>query len=181
MDTNDFEASRDYKEKSFDLVYKICTEIGATDSRLYLAYSERGISRIQDERHGEAETDLREAIRILKSLGEYVPQGGEKNLGWALLAQGKLEECDSLLVYALALREAALGEDSHESVRTGLILYVLGNLRAAQGNWEESRAYHRRAWMSMSETVGDRDPCTAQAVHKDAEHLLRDGNIKGAL
>jgi hypothetical protein len=42
MDASEFHSSRIYKERSFDLVYKICTELGTTDERIYLAYAERG-------------------------------------------------------------------------------------------------------------------------------------------
>ncbi|KAJ6099204.1 hypothetical protein N7467_000739 [Penicillium canescens] len=42
MDASDFHSSRIYKERSFDLVYKICTELGTADERIYLAYAERG-------------------------------------------------------------------------------------------------------------------------------------------
>lgn len=59
MDASDFDTSRIHKERSFDLVSKICKEIGAADERLYLAYAERGISRIQDRRYEEGEVDLK--------------------------------------------------------------------------------------------------------------------------
>ncbi|OBR14340.1 Tetratricopeptide repeat domain-containing protein [Colletotrichum higginsianum IMI 349063] len=173
MDASDFDTSRIYKERSFDLVSQICKSLGTADERLYLAYAERGISRIQDERYEEGEADLKEALRIRKALGNYVPRSGEANLSWALLAQGKLEECNALLLESLAGRERSLGKDDRESVRTGLILYALGNLRAAQGQWNESFEYHQRAWRQIRATVGDKDFYTATITHKIAEHLTR--------
>lgn len=181
MDASDFHSSRIYKEMSLELVSKICKELGNEDERLYLAYAELGISRIQDERYEEGEADLKEALRIRKGLGNYVPRSGEANLSWALLAQGKLEECNELLLVSLAGREKALGKDDRESVRTGLILYALGNLRAAQGQWDESFEYHQRAWRHMRETVGDKDCYTANVTHKIAEHLLRLGRNEEAM
>ena len=173
MDTNKFDKSRTYKELSFALVSKICSELGTADERLYLAYAERGISRIQDKQYEEGETDIKEALRILKALGDYVPRSGEANLGWSLLAQGKLEECDELLLEALAGRERALGKADRESVRTGLILYALGSLRAVQNRLDESFEYHQRAMCHMLATVGERDFYTANVAHKIAEHLSR--------
>ena len=170
-----------YKERSLDLVSTICEELGIRDERLYLAYAERGISRIQDERYEEGEADLKEAVRIRKALGNYIPRSGEANLSWALLAQGKLEECNTLLLESLAGREKALGKDDRESARTGLILYVLGNLRAAQSQWDESFEYHQRAWRHMRATVGDRDFYTANITHKVAEHLFRLGRNEEAM
>jgi hypothetical protein len=126
MDASDFDTSRFYKERSFDLVSKICKELGIADERLCLAYAERGISRIQDKRYKEGEADLKEELRMRKALGNYIPKSREANLSWALLAQGKLEECNKLLLDSLAGREKALGKDDRESVRTGLILYALG-------------------------------------------------------
>lgn len=173
MDSSDFATSRIYKERSLELVSKICKGLGVVDERLYLAYAERGISRTQDRRYEEGESDLKEALEMRKAMGNYIPRSGEANLGWALLLQGKLEECNTLLLESLAGREKALGKDDRESARTGLILYVLGNLRAAQGLWHESLEYHQRAWRHMRETVGERDFYTANVAHKMGEHLIR--------
>lgn len=186
MDASDFDTSRIYKERSLDLVSKICKELGTADERLYLAYAERGISRIQDKRYEEGEADLKEALRMRKALGNYIPRSGEANLSWALLAQGKLEECNTLLLDSLAGREKALGKDDRESVRTGLILYALGNLHAAQNQWDESFEYHQRAWHYMRATVSERDFYTANAAHKIAEHPYplrpeRRGDVSAAI
>ncbi|TVY55719.1 putative disease resistance protein [Lachnellula cervina] len=181
MDASDFDTSRIYKERSLNLVSKIRKELGSADERLDLAYAERGISRIQDRRYEEGEADLKEALRMRKALGNYVPRSREANLSWALLAQGKLEECNTLLLDSLAGREKALGKDDRESVRTGLILYALGNLRAAQNQWDESFEYHQRAWHHMRATVGERDFYTANAAHKIAEHLIRSGRRNEAI
>lgn len=181
MDASDFDISRIHKERSLDLVSKICKELGTTDERLYLAYAERGISRIQDKRYVEGEADLKEALRIRKALGNYIPRSGEANLSWALLAQGKFKECNTLLLESLAGREKALGKDDRESVRTGLILYALGNLRAAQNEWDESFKYHERAWRHMRATVGERDFYTANITHKIAEHFIRSGRSEEAM
>ncbi|OAA66342.1 tetratricopeptide repeat protein [Akanthomyces lecanii RCEF 1005] len=181
MDASDFDASRIYKEKSFNLVFSICEDLGVEDERLYLAYAERGISRTQDQRYTEAEADMKEALRLRKSFGNYIPRAGEATLGWILLEQGKYEECEALLQQSLALREAALGKDDRESARTGLLLYVVGNLRSEQGKWEESFEYHQRTWKHMRETVGERDSYTARAAHKVAEHLFREGRMEEAI
>lgn len=175
MDSSDFDTSRIYKERSLDLVSTICKELETADERLYLAYAERGVSRIQDRRYEEGEADLKEGLRIRKALGNYIPRAGEATLGWALLAQGKLEECDTLLLESLASREQVLGKDDRESVRTGLILYALGNLRATQNQWNESLDYHLRALRHMRATVGERDFYTANVSHKVAEHFMRSG------
>jgi hypothetical protein len=62
-----------------------------------------------------------------------------------------------------------------------LILYALGNLRAAQNQREESFEYHQRAWRHMGETVGDRDFYTANVAYKIAEHLIRSGRSEEAM
>jgi tetratricopeptide (TPR) repeat protein len=181
MDASNFSSSRIYKEQSLELVSKICTELGTVDERLYLAYAERGISRIQDERYTEGEADLKEALAMRKALGNYIPRSGEANLSWALLAQGKLDECDKLLLESLAGREKALGKNDRESVKSGLLLYVLGNLRAAQSEWDESYEYHQRALSYMRATVGERDFYTANVYHKMAEHMFRLGQSEDAM
>ncbi|KAJ5955542.1 hypothetical protein N7501_009821 [Penicillium viridicatum] len=173
MDASNFDTSRINKECSFNLVSKICKELGTADDRLCLAYVERGISRIQDRRYEEGEADFKEALRIHKDLQNYIPRSGEANLSWALLFQDKREECNTLLLDSLAGREKALGKNDREDVRTGLIFYAIGNLWAVQSQWEESFSYHRRAWHHMRETVGERDFYTANVAHKIAEHLIR--------
>ncbi|EEQ29248.1 tetratricopeptide repeat domain-containing protein [Microsporum canis CBS 113480] len=170
MDSSDFDASRIHKEISLDLVCRICRELGTSDERLYLAYAERGISRTQDKRYEEGEVDIKEALRVRKALGNYIPRSGEANLSWALLAQD-----------SLAGREKALGKDDRESVRTGLILYALGNLRATQNQWDASFEYHQRAFRHMHATVGERDFYTANITHKLAEHLVRLGRNEEAI
>lgn len=181
MEASDFDTSRVYKEQSFDLLYKICNELGREDDRLDLAYAERGIARIQDGRYEEGEADLKNTVRIRKALPKYVPRSAEANLAWALLLQGKLEECNTLLLDSLAGRERKLGKDDRESVKTGLILDVIGNLRAVQGQWDESFEYHQRAWRHMRATVGDKDFYTANITHKIAEHLRRLGRTEEAM
>ena len=166
---------------SLPLVSSIFKELGTADERLYLAYAERGISRIQDGRYKEGEANLKKALQIHKDLGNYVPRSGEANLSWALLAQGKLEECNTLLLDSLAGREKALGKNDRESVRTGLILSVLGNLRAAQSQLDESLEFHHRALDHMRATVGDKDFYTANVAHKVAEHFARLGRCKEAM
>lgn len=181
MDASDFNQSRFHKERSLDIVSKICKELGIADERLYLAYAERGISRIQDRRYEEGEADLKKAIQIRKALGNYVPRSGEANLSFGLVAQGKLEECNTLLLESLAGREKALGKNDRESARTGLILSALGNLRAAQNQWDESFQYQQRALHHMRATVGERDFYTANSAHKVAEHLFRLGRYEEAM
>ncbi|KAF2009119.1 tetratricopeptide repeat domain-containing protein [Aaosphaeria arxii CBS 175.79] len=105
MDASDFDKSRLHKEQSLELVSKICRELGTADERLYLAYAERGISRIQDKRYEEGEADLKEALQMRKALGNYVPRSGEVNLSWALLAQGKLEELWAKMIESLFGRD----------------------------------------------------------------------------
>lgn len=173
MEASDFDTSRIRKECSFNLAFKICNELGTADDRLYLAYAERGISRIQDKRYEEGEVDLKEALRIRKALPNYIPRSGEANLSWALLAQTKFEECNTLLLDSLAGREKALGKKHRESVRTGLILYALGSLLAVQNRWSESFEYHQIAWRQMRATVGEKYFYTANATHKISEHLGR--------
>ncbi|KAI1843857.1 hypothetical protein JX265_003753 [Neoarthrinium moseri] len=168
MDTSDFDASGIHKERSLDLVFKICKELGTSDERLY----ERGISRIQDQRYDEREADLKEALRIRKALSNYIPRAGEATLSLAPLAQGKLEECDTLRVDSLSGMEKALGKDDNESVKTGLILSALGSLRAVQNRWDESLEFHDRAWHHMRRSVGERDVYTARVAYKIAEHLI---------
>ena len=116
-DINDHEASRRYKESSFDLQYKISQEIGVHDERLALSYSERSISRIQDGRLDEGVLDLKREREIRVALGTYVPLSREANLGLAYLLQGNLKECEDILDESLETRQQVLGKNDKESFR----------------------------------------------------------------
>ncbi|KAK1751457.1 hypothetical protein QBC47DRAFT_391863 [Echria macrotheca] len=181
MDSNNFNTSRVYKEQSLELVSKICKELGVEDERLSFAYLELGIARTQDGRYEEGEAAFKTGLRIQRALGDHLPRSREANLSYALMGQGKLDECNTLLLDSLAGREKVLGKDDTESARTGLILYALGNLRAVQGRWDESLEFHQRAWRHMRRTVGDRDLYTAIVVHKIAMHLFRLGKTEEAI
>jgi len=116
-DTNDHDASRRYKELSFDLQYKISQDIGRSGERLALAYSERSISRTQDGRIDEGIHDLKREKEIRVAMGIYVPLSREANLGLAYLLQGKLDECEALLMDSLETRQKVLGKNDKESFR----------------------------------------------------------------
>ena len=58
-------------------------------------------------------------------------------------------------------------------VRTGRILYALGNLRALQGRLDESYECHRRVREQFCSTIGETNHRTADISHKLAEHLIR--------
>lgn len=116
-DTNDHNLSRRYKELSFQLQYGISQDTGIYSERLALAYSERSISRIQDGRLDEAVLDLKREKEIRVSLGTYVPLSREANLGLAYLLQGKLNQCEILLINSLETRWRTLGKNDKESFR----------------------------------------------------------------
>ncbi|KAH7323575.1 tetratricopeptide repeat domain-containing protein [Rhexocercosporidium sp. MPI-PUGE-AT-0058] len=172
-DTNIHEISRQHKEKSFDIQYRISQSLGTVDERLALAYSERSISRIQDGRVEEGIADLKREKEIRLSLGVYVPLSREANLGLAYMLQGELALCETLLVESLGTREKIFGKNDKESFRTGRILYALGNLRFLQGKFDESYACHQQAWEQFRSTIGDRNHRTADVAHRIAEHLIR--------
>jgi hypothetical protein len=90
-------------------------------------------------------------------------------------------ESNRLLLESLASREAALGKNDTESMRTGQILSVLGNLYAAKGQWDESFEYHQRVRHQMRGTLRDRDFYIANGNHKVAEHLIRLGRKEEAM
>ena len=116
-DTNNHEASRRYKELSFDLQYKISLDIGKSGERLALAYSERSISRIQDGRLDEGIHDLKREKEIRVAMRTYVPLSREANLGLAYLLQGNLDKCEALLMDSLETRQKVLGKNDKESFR----------------------------------------------------------------
>lgn len=116
-DTNDHTASREHKEKSLALQNKISEELGTADERLALCYCELSISRTQDRRYEEGVAALLRGREILESMGPYIPKSREANLGLTYMLQGRLSECETLLLESLEIREKALGKNDKESFR----------------------------------------------------------------
>lgn len=97
MDLGDFLASRKHKQKSFELITRICNENKKEDMRLYLAYAELGNAHVQDGDLDEGERLLKEAIRIREAAGELTPRSGDANLGLCLIGQARvLREADGV-------------------------------------------------------------------------------------
>ncbi|OAA48352.1 tetratricopeptide repeat domain containing protein [Beauveria brongniartii RCEF 3172] len=97
-----FTASRANKEQFLAAVSGLCSALSVEDKRLAIAYAERGVSRVQDSRY-DAVVGLGASIRINRKLhgGAYVPHATEANLAWALIAQARFEEADTLLAESL--------------------------------------------------------------------------------
>ena len=102
---------------SLAIQQKTSLELGTVDERLALCYSELSISLIQDGDYNQGIAVLVCSSNILMSMGPYVPTSREANLGLALMLQGRLSECETLLIESLAMREEALGKNDKESFR----------------------------------------------------------------
>ncbi|KAL8682882.1 MAG: hypothetical protein Q9186_001128 [Xanthomendoza sp. 1 TL-2023] len=172
-DSNRHTASREHKETSFAIQTKAYEELERVDERLAMNYAELAISRVQDGRYDEGVAAFLRQQEISKSLGNYIPQSREANLGLAYMMQGKLLESETILVQSIEARQKALGKEDKESFRTGKLIYALGNLRALQGRLDESYDCHVDAWNRFLATVGNQDHRTADVGHKIAEHYLR--------
>ena len=90
VETRDKDASREYCEKSLDLQLKISNYLGIIDDRLAMAYTERGLTRLQDGRIDEAVADLSREKEIRESIGTYIPLSREANLAYGYMSQGNL-------------------------------------------------------------------------------------------
>ena len=89
---------------------------------------------------GRAETTFREAIRVLKPLGDRgTLVESQRLLAQVLLAQGRLDEAERL---ALESRDTVGCRDVSSSSTSGL---ALGLVRAAQGRDDEAEALLREA------------------------------------
>jgi len=65
--------------------------------------------------------------------------------------------------------------------RPGRLLHALGNLRAAQGRWDESFEWHQKSLESFAATIGTKQHRYADICHIIAEHLVRKGRFEEAL
>ncbi|KAL8798261.1 MAG: hypothetical protein Q9182_006822, partial [Xanthomendoza sp. 2 TL-2023] len=180
-DSNRHTASREHKEASFAIQTKAYEELDKVDERLAMNYAELAISRIQDGRYDEGIAALLRQEEISRSLGNYIPQSREANLGLAYMMQGRLQESETLLTQSIEARQEALGKEDIESFRTGKLIYALGNLRALQGRLDDSYNCHVDARNRFLATVGTQDHRTADVGHKIAEHHLRRGRFDDAL
>ena len=91
--------------------------MGLEDERLALALTERGLSRLLEDRIDEAVSDYTREKEIRELTGRYVPQSREANLAWGYMLQGRIKEADELLCDSIATRERLFGENDKESFR----------------------------------------------------------------
>jgi tetratricopeptide (TPR) repeat protein len=114
--------------------------------------------------------ELRELMPAFEPEHNFSPL---HELSLAYWHQCEYEEAAKCLLKALADREAALGPDDRQSVRTGQIFYALGNVRASQALMDESFMWHQKALIHFRATGGDKHYKTASACYRVAEHYIR--------
>ncbi|KAI1841737.1 hypothetical protein JX266_012105 [Neoarthrinium moseri] len=109
-----------------------------------------------------AEQWYRECYKAYDGLdGDRKIYGG--NLAFCLIWQGKLAEAEDIL--------SPLIKDAPDmEFKTGYIMYPLGNLQIAQGEWEKAFRTHSHALKIYQHTLGDKHHRTADLCYKVGWH-----------
>ena len=172
----DFEAAHRYAQERLELEKKLFEKSGTVTANLAAAYNDLGATYSMNRLPSKAIPLLFRSKELRESMPAFKPEHNFSPLHELSLAywhQGEYEEAAKCLLKALADREAALGPDDRQSVRTGQIFYALGNVRASQALMDESFMWHQKALIHFRATGGDKHYKTAGACYRVAEHHIR--------
>jgi len=86
---------------------------------------------------------------------------------------GKFEEAAETIEEAITDRETEFGQNDRLSSRTGLLYYILGNIRNSQGRLDEAYSLHHRAYLQCRQTAGESSLAALKCSQKLAEHYIR--------
>ncbi|KAJ6043169.1 uncharacterized protein N7446_001365 [Penicillium canescens] len=152
---------------------------------LAIAYSEFAAYYLAVGKYEEAAQSAMKAIETYDNVEEiqnntYYAMFPAIYAGFANIYLGRLETADRLLVPCLAWQEKRWGLMNTVSFRTGLTMYALGNLRAAQHQWVESHELHKNAYLQYCSTIGNNHPHTASALVKLSDHYVMRNELAAA-
>lgn len=88
---------------------------------------------------------------------------------------GKFTEAAEVIAEAILDRESEFGQNDRLSSRTGLLYYILGNIRNSQGRRDEAYSLHHRAHLQCRQTAGESSLAALKCSQKLAEHYMRCG------
>lgn len=63
-------------------------------------------------------------------------------------------------------------------IRTGKVLHAMGDIRRAQGKWDDALDFFTRALVIFRSTIGDYHYITADTCYRLAEQLIRGHNLE---
>ncbi|MCJ1293336.1 hypothetical protein MMC34_004890 [Xylographa carneopallida] len=159
-----------------ELEEQLFSSRGKATANLAAAYNDLGVSLSMNKLYTKAVPLLNRSKEVRASLEGFRKDhmyNPMYHLALAAWHQGNYDEAANLLLEALRDRTHALGPDDRQSVRTGTLFYALGNVRASQGNLEESFAWHQKAFIHFRATGGETHYYTAHACYRVAEHYFR--------
>lgn len=111
--------------------------------------------------------DIRSRLPGFKPADNFSPMYHQ---ALAAFHQGRIDDCEKLLLDALEAREAAVGKNDKSSYRPGNIYFTLSHVAASHGRMDESFDWSVRALRHFFDTIGDSHIFTAHACRKVAEH-----------
>lgn len=174
--TKDFEACHNCAQQRLECEEKLFASSQLVTANLAAAYNDLGVAYSLNGLPSKAfpllfkSKGLRESMPGFKKMHNFSPL---HDLSLAYMQQEEYDKASKCLLEALEDREAALGRNDFESVRTGQLFYALGNVRARQGRLDESFAWHQKALVHYRATGGDSHYKTGIACFRVAEHHVR--------
>ncbi|RMZ91103.1 hypothetical protein DV736_g1663, partial [Chaetothyriales sp. CBS 134916] len=174
--TKDFEAAHRHAQQRVECEEKLFAQRGMVTANLAAAYNDLGAAYSMNRLPSKAFPLLDKSKALRESMPEFKKEHNFSpllDLGRAHQLQGHYDKAVECLLQALVEREAALGKNDRQSVRTGQLFYALGNVRAAQGQFDESFMWHQKALLHYRATAGDNHHKTGVACFRVAEHHVR--------
>ena len=176
--TKDFEAAHRHAQDRLECEEKLFARRGVVTANLAAAHNDLGAAYSMNRLPSKAfpllfkSKALRESMPAFKKEHNFSPL---LDLSLAHQQQGQYGKAAECLLQALEQREATLGKNDRQSVRTGQLFYALGNVRAREGQFDESFMWHEKALLHYRATAGDNHHKTGVACFRVAEHHVRYG------
>jgi tetratricopeptide (TPR) repeat protein len=174
--TKDFEASYHYAQDRLELEKQLYEKRCKVTANLAAAYNDLGATYSMKRLPTQAFPLLLKSKELRESMPAFKPEHNFSPLHELSLAywhHDENEEAIKCLLQTLTDREAALGLNDRQSVRTGQIFYALGNVRVSQAFVDEGAMWHQKALVHFRATGVDNHYKTASACYRVAEHHMR--------
>ena len=157
---------------------------GRRDAFLAHAYNEMGNDFMTSDEYSIAEGFYDQSIKLYKSIVDYEHEWlilPSVNLGLAYWLQGRHSDAEALIRPVLEEHERRLKSTEAGTMKTGRLLYAMGNIYDDLGRKEESFEYHSRALEKFEKAIGLHHNRSTDVMYRLADHHCRDKNYEAAM
>ena len=158
-------------------------ETGKLRALLPDAYNDLGQSYAMNRLYDKAIPCFTRSMELMKQLPTFQKDwlcSQYYRMAITYHSMGDSDRAAQLVKEAITDREAVFGQNDRVSSRTGLLYYILGNIRNSQSLVDEAYSLHHRAYLQCRQTAGESSLAALKCSQKLADHYIRQGHDAGA-